>query len=163
MLMKFFINPDLESYLRGLASEFDVSTNAIRQELNQLEKASIIAGKRSGNKKLYTANPSHPLFNEVRRLLLKTVGIDQVMERIVKRLGNLKCVYLTGALARGKDSPTIDLYIIGDIDREYLFELVEKAEKISGKKIRLAVFKESEWNPNLLESETHVPLFEKCQ
>ena len=163
MLMKFFINPDLESYLRGLASEFDVSTNAIRQELNQLEKASIIAGKRSGNKKLYTANPSHPLFNEVRRLLLKTVGIDQVMERIVKRLGNLKCVYLTGALARGKDSPTIDLYIIGDIDREYLFELVEKAEKISEKKIRMAVFKEIEWNANLLEPETHVLLFEKRQ
>jgi len=161
MLMKFFINPDLESYLRGLASEFDVSTNAIRQELNQLEKAGIIEGQRSGNKKLYTANPSYPLFNEVRRLLLKTVGIDQVMERVVERLGNLKYVYLTGLLAEGKDSPTIDLYFVGNINREYLFKMVEKAEKISEKKIRVAVFGEDEWNPEMLETETHVLLFKK--
>jgi len=160
LLLKFFINPELRSYLRGLSGEFDVSTNAVRQELNKLEEAGIIAAEREGNKKLFRVNRNYPLYKEVRNLLLKTVGIEQVMEKVVNRLGKLQKVYLTGTLAEGLDGPTIDLYIIGEIDRDYLNDLTQKAETITGKKIRMALFTPEEWKPCLLENETHVLIYE---
>ena len=41
-LLKFFMNPETRSYLRSLAEEFGESTNAVRVELNRLEKAGIL-------------------------------------------------------------------------------------------------------------------------
>lgn len=160
LLLKFFINPELKSYLRGLSGEFDVSSNAVRQELNRLEEAGIIAAEKKGNKKLFTVNRNYPLFNEVRNLLMKTVGIEQVMEKVIGRLGKLDKVYLTGSLARGMEGPTIDLYVIGEVDRSYLNSLNQKAEKMTGKKIRMGIFTAEEWNPGLLENEDHVLIFE---
>lgn len=160
LLLKFFINPELKSYLRGLSGEFDVSSNAVRQELNRLEEAGIIAAVRDGNKKLFRVNRDYPLYKEVRSLLMKTVGIEQVLEKVIGRLGKLQKVYLTGSLAKGLDGPTIDLYIVGEVDRKYLNDLTGKAEKITGKKIRMAVFTPEEWQPRLLESETHVLIYE---
>ncbi|SMO96777.1 nucleotidyltransferase domain-containing protein [Gracilimonas mengyeensis] len=160
LLLKFFINPELKSYLRGLSGEFDVSSNAVRQELNKLEEAGIIAAEKEGNKKLFSVNQQYPLYNEVRNLLMKTVGIEQVVEKVINRLGKPKKVYLTGSLARGKEGPTIDLYVIGEVNRDYLSSLNQKAEKLTGKKIRIAVFSPAEWDPKLLENEDHVLIFE---
>ncbi|NGP88335.1 MULTISPECIES: winged helix-turn-helix domain-containing protein [Fodinibius] len=161
LLLKFFINPELRSYLRGLSGEFEVSTNAVRQELNNLEEAGIISAEKDGNKKMFSVNRDYPLYSEVRTLLMKTVGIEQVMEKVLSRLGELKKVYLTGSLAEGLDAPTIDLYLIGDVNREYLHKMTKKAEELTGKKIRMAVFTEKEWGRELIENETHVLLFER--
>jgi len=161
LLMKFFINPELKSYLRGLSGEFEVSSNAVRQELNRLEEAGIIIAEKKGNKKLFSVNPDYPLFNEVRNLLMKTVGIEQVMQKVIRRLGNLQLVYLTGSLACGMEGPTIDLYVIGEVNREYLDQLTRKAERMTGKKIRMAVFGEEEWEPELIENEDHVLIFKR--
>lgn len=125
-----------------------------------MEEAGIIEGEKDGNKKLFSVNSSYPLYNEIRNLLLKTVGVEQVLEKVIRRLGNLQKVYLTGTMAKGLDGPTIDLYIIGDVNREYLNKLSEKAEKMTGKKIRKAAFSEEEWDPELLENESHVLIFE---
>ncbi len=38
LLIRFFFNPATRSYLRELAKEFNVSTNSVREELNQLTK-----------------------------------------------------------------------------------------------------------------------------
>ncbi|RPJ12473.1 MAG: GntR family transcriptional regulator, partial [Deltaproteobacteria bacterium] len=40
--MRFFLNPQTRSYLRELAKEFDVSTNAVREELNQLTQTHLL-------------------------------------------------------------------------------------------------------------------------
>ena len=76
---------------------------------------------RDGNKKIYQANRKHPLFKDIHNMILKETGIDRVIEKVIHRIGTLLYVYLTGDFARGKDSPVIELILVGDdIDREYL-------------------------------------------
>lgn len=94
LLLKFFLNSDTTAYLRSLEPEFDESTNAIRQELNRFEEAGLLTADKKGNKKVYHANTGHPLFPEINSLLMKYVGIDQVIEKVVKKLGKLNAVYL---------------------------------------------------------------------
>ena len=55
------------------------STNAIRLELNKFEKAGLINSIPNGNKKIFSANTSHPLFREIHNILLKHIGIDQII------------------------------------------------------------------------------------
>ena len=146
LLLKFFLNSDTTAYLRSLEPEFDESTNAIRQELNRFENAGLLTTDRKGNKKVYHANTQHPLFPEINSLLLKYVGIDQVIEKVIMKLGKLNAVYLVGELAKGKDSPIIDLWFVGEnIDKNYLLELVEKVEEALERKLRYIIINSKEF------------------
>ncbi|MBE0650612.1 MAG: ArsR family transcriptional regulator [Bacteroidales bacterium] len=145
LLLKFFLNSSNSAYLRSLAPELDESTNAIRQELNRFEAANLLVAVNKGNRKYYQANTKHPLFPEINSLLRKYVGLDQIIENVVNKLGNLDSVYLVGQLAHGADSKIIDLWFVGDdIDREYLLRLVEKAESLLERKVRYLIIKMEE-------------------
>jgi len=85
------------------------------------------------------------LFKDLNSIIRKFIGVEEVIEQVIDRLGNVQRVYLEGMIARGLDSDIIDLIIIGDnIDRNYLSNLVEKAEPLIGRKIRYLVFEEAD-------------------
>lgn len=145
LLLKFFLNKETKSYLRNLETEFGESTNAIRLELNRFEAAGLLTTEFSGNKKFFQANAQHPLFSDIHNILKKTIGIDQIIERITSNIGDLQETYITGDLAIGKDSNILDLVLIGEnIDTSYVSNLVQKAEKHIDRKIRFLVLTESE-------------------
>ncbi len=105
-----FFNPKTQAYLRELAKEFDVSTNAVREELNQLKKTGLLNSAKNGRHILYMANDQHPLFPELKSMVAKAMGIDQVIDSIVARLGDLERAYLIDDYAEGKDTGPIDLH-----------------------------------------------------
>ncbi len=144
LLLRLFLNPDVRAYLRELTKEFGVSSNAVREELNNLKKARLIRAHKKGRNILYEANPSHPLFPELSSMAKKVLGIDQVIDGIVTRLGNLKKAFLIDDYAEGKDTGIIDLLLIGEIDQYNLQDLVKKTEKYIKRKIRVLVLKEEE-------------------
>lgn len=146
LLLRLFLNPGTTAYLRGLADEFDESTNSIRVELNRFEDAGMIVSESSGNKKMYKANDRHPLFGDLRSILMKYIGIDRVIEVVIDRMGKVDRLYLTGDYAKGKDSGIIDLVLVGDIDKEYLVKMVSKAEKLIDRKVRFLTYDTTEWN-----------------
>jgi len=101
----------------------------------------MLSSEHHGNKKFFQANTKHPLYNEVNSIVRKYIGLDQIIEEVIERLGEVQKVYLTGDWAQGKESKIIDLYIVGkDIDRHYLLELIEKAEGLVGKKIKYLIY-----------------------
>jgi hypothetical protein len=145
LLLKFFLNSQTKSYLRGLESEFGESTNSIRVELNRLENAGLLDTTTEGNKKMFHANTSHPLFNDINNILRKFIGIDQIIDRITSQIGDLQAAYLTGDFATGKDSQIIDLALVGNkLDRVYIEELVEKAEEFISRRIKYIILTQEE-------------------
>lgn len=144
LLLKFFLNSNTTSYLRGLESEFGESSNAIRVELNRLEKAGMLSTSHKGNKKLFRANTDHPLFNEVNSIIRKYVGIDRIIENVIERLGYVKLVYVSGEFARGINSDVIDLIFVGQINKEYLIKLIDKVEPIVKRKVRYLIYANDE-------------------
>lgn len=156
LLLKFFLNPESRAYLRAMATEFDESTNAIRLELNRFEEAGMLESTSEGNRKIFKANVGHPLYHEVRSILLKYVGIDQIIERIISKLGDVREVYLTGDFARGKNSDVIDILIVGNIDKAYLQQLVERTEQVIKKKVRHLVYSPVEFEALDLNKEENL-------
>ncbi|MFC1799073.1 winged helix-turn-helix domain-containing protein [Thermodesulfobacteriota bacterium] len=146
LLVRFFFNPKTRSYLRELAKEFNVSTNSVREELNQLTKTGLLTSQRGGRQVFYTANSKHPLFPELKSMVSKVMGIDQVIDGIVERLGDLEKAYLLDDYAEGKDSGIIDLLLVGNIDQYHLNDLSRKTERYINRKIRLLVVSREEYN-----------------
>jgi len=158
ILLKFFLNASSTSYLRSLEDEFGESTNSIRIELNRFEKAGFLTSFLQGNKKLFKANNSHPLFFDINSIVKKMVGIDYVIDYILQRIVKLEKVYLVGKLAKGLDSDIIDLVLVGDINKVYLAELVVKAEKKINKKIKFIVYSENEFDLDKIKEPDMHPL-----
>ncbi|MGO3195511.1 MAG: ArsR family transcriptional regulator, partial [Sphingobacterium sp.] len=104
LLIKFFVSAGNTGYLRGIAEEFDESTNSIRKELNQLTEAGFLERKQEQKKVLYRANIAHPLFSPVQKLIHSFLGIDKVVEHVLERAGDVYQVILVGPYARGGES-----------------------------------------------------------
>lgn len=136
LLLKFFSHAN-SSYLRSLAKEFNESTNSVRVELNRLTEAGLLVSNDEGKTKLYKANEGHPFFMEIKGMVSKFLGLDDLLEKVVKRMGNVEKAIITGDYANGVDSGTIHMTLIGEqIDQEYLNFLIEKTyEKINRKVI----------------------------
>ena len=146
ILVRFFFNPAIKSYLRELAKEFDLSTNAVREELNQLTKTNLLKSQKNGRNVYYAANPDHPLFPELKSMVSKVMGLDQVIDGIVSRLGDLEAAYLLDDYAEGKDTGIIDLLLVGDINKYHLGDLTTKTERYIRRKIRSLVLTEEEFD-----------------
>ena len=146
LLLKFFFNAKTKAYLRALESEFGESSNAIRLELNRFEKAGMLSSEVEGNKKYYSANTGHPLFDTIRNLVIKHIELDKVIDNVLNRLGNLQAAYLTGNFAKGLDSHIIDLILVGEVDQDYLVQLIGKIEAIIKRKVRYLIYADEEFN-----------------
>ena len=154
LLTKLFLNPASKVYLRGLEKDLGVSSNTVRLELNKLSQMQLIqiqVDETNSKQKKYSVNKSHPLFNSLRSIILKYVGLEQIVENVIQKLGKLDQVYLTGELAKGNNSTYVDLVIVGDIDKNYLYQLIDKVEPIVGKKIRVGIFSANEFTEENLK------------
>lgn len=161
LLTKLLLNPESTVYLRGLERDLGVSSNTVRLELNKLSDMQLIkehTEKINTKTKLYKVNTKHPMFKSLRGVILQHVGLDQIIENVLDKLGNVDEVYLTCDLALGKNSPFIDLVLVGEIDRTYLYNLIEKAETLIDKKIRVGLYLPQEFT---MEKRKYIDVFMK--
>ncbi|WP_321401319.1 winged helix-turn-helix domain-containing protein [Maridesulfovibrio sp.] len=147
LLLKLFLNPDVSSYLRELAAEFDVSPNAMKEELDGLSEAGYLNKKKEGRYIYYNANSSHPFFPEISSIVRKYIGIDQILEYILSTIGDVESVYILDDYAKGIDSGIIDVLIIGDdTNFDRIGDLCSKAEEAIKRKIRIMVLNTQEFD-----------------
>lgn len=165
LLLKFFLNPKSSGYLRQLSNEFNESTNGIRIELNKLEEAKILISEFKGRNRIFTANSSHPLFEELKNIVLKSTGIDKVISDIIEKIGDIKTAFIRGDYAIGKDSGLIDLVIVGsELNKKEIERVKNKTEKLIDRKISLLLLTIKEYiilKPNFEKETTFVLLEEK--
>ncbi|MCB2183191.1 MAG: ArsR family transcriptional regulator [Desulfobulbaceae bacterium] len=163
ILMRLFLNPERQAYLRELSAEFHTSPSQIKGELDQLNDSNLLISQKKGRQILFSANTNHPVFNELHSMVKKAMGMDHILESIIVRLGNLEKALLIDDYAEGKDTGIIDLVLIGDIDHENLLDLTTKAEKYIERKIRTLSLSSIEYHnlSSTLASRPQFVLWEK--
>ena len=140
LLVKFFMNAANVGYLRGLATEMNENTNAIRKELNNLSEAGYLVREEVDSKVMYRADTSHPLFATLQQLIRKHLGIDQIIERILERMGAVSRIFIIGNYAQGIDSGSIEVVIEGPaLNENYIQQLVPKIKNEINKEIKVQI------------------------
>lgn len=140
LLIKFFINIANKGYLNSLAHEFGESTNSVRKELNNLSEAGYLEKHNDNNKVIYKANTSHPLFKTIQQIVHKHLGIEDILATVYNKVGDVEKIILLGDYAKGIDSGTIEVLIIGkNINRKYLDDISPKIEKKIKRKVNFVI------------------------
>ena len=136
LLIKFFISQANRGYLNGLATEFNESTNSIRKELNHLSDAGYLEKFKDQNKVSYKANTSHPLFDVLQKVVFKHLGLEEIVERVLERMGTVDKILLIGDYAKGHDTGVIDVVLIGkQLNTDYIEMLEKKIEGLIERKV----------------------------
>jgi len=136
LLLKFFISQANRGYLNGLANEMGESTNSIRKELNHLHGAGYLKKLKQDNKVEYRVNASHPLYETLRKVVLKHLGLEDLVEVVLDRMGNVQHILLIGDYAKGLDSGNIEVFLIGnDLNFNYISQLEQKIENLIRRKV----------------------------
>jgi predicted transcriptional regulator len=157
LLLRFFLNPNTSSYLREIASELNESTNSVRIELRRFAEAGFLKESKHDGKIYYCANKEHPLFGEIQSIVQKTLGVDTLMDELIKKVGNLNKAYIVGDYAKGMDCGLIDLVLVGrEMDVSFIHGMSRRVEDMIGRKIRYLILEDNE-EKEVLESMGETP------
>lgn len=136
LLVKFFVSQANKGHLNLLASEMGESTNSIRKELNNLYDAGYIVKEKNNNKIEYKVNSKHPLYKTLRNVVLKHLGLEDIVENVLEKMGNVDKIFIIGDYSKGIDSGNIEVVLVGkELNLNYISELEEKVEKIISRKV----------------------------
>ena len=155
MLIKFFVSAANNGYLNGLANEFNESTNSIRKELNNLSGAGYLLKSKENNRIIYNANTSHPMFEVLQKIVRQHLGLEDIVETVIDRIGNVDQIALTGKYAMGIDCGNIEIIINGsNVNKEYLENIKPKIKKKIGREVSFLLNQRLDSNSIILFKKT---------
>jgi len=147
LLAYYFANPAARLHLRDLAGRLNVDPSNLSKELGRLEREGLFRADVNGRQKYFQLNRSYPLFNEVRSIVAKTIGVVPLIGESLKKIEGIEEAYLYGSFARGQqDSASdIDVLVIGAPRTDTLAELVRKLERQLGREINYTLLSAKEF------------------
>lgn len=148
LLTLFLTNPEASFYTREIATKLNVSLGNLQRELVKLRNIGFLESTKETNCCYHRVNKKFPIYHELKSIIFKTTAIGEVLQRHLKKLGEVKCAFIYGSVAKGKEKgySDIDLALIGKIDMDVLSNIINKAEKDLCREINYTVFTPEEWD-----------------
>ena len=149
VLALIFGHPERSFYTSEIVRAVSSGTGAVERELSRLERSGLVSTERIGNQKHYRANKDAPIFEELRGLVAKTVGLaEPIRESLQPYARAIKAAFIYGSVAKGTDTTRsdIDLMVIGD-DLNYsdLYDAAQSAQDKLRRKVNPLFLSSKDW------------------
>jgi DNA-binding transcriptional ArsR family regulator len=148
VLAATFVQPERSWYISELARRLGVPSSSLQRELHDLTAAGILKSHRQGRMVYYQANAQSPLFSDLRGLLLKTVGLVDILADALRPLTpKIGVAFVYGSIASGQErsDSDIDLMVIGDLSPVELAVPLRHARELLGREINPTVYSPAEF------------------
>lgn len=134
-------------HLREIERRTGFAVGTVQQEIKKLLRLDIITRIKDGNRSYYKANTNHPLYPEIRNLVLKTNGLADLLKQALSAELKIKIAFVFGSFARKEEKAAsdIDLMVIGDIGLRKLTGLLMDVSEKLGREINPYRLTESEF------------------
>jgi len=149
VLALIFGHPERSFYTSEIVRSVRSGVGAVERELSRLQRSGLVTVERIGNQKHYRANRDAPIFEELRGLVVKTVGLaEPIRKSLQPYAGAIKAAFVYGSVANGTDTAQsdIDLMVIGD-DLNYsdLYTAAQSAEDELRRKVNPLFLSFKDW------------------
>jgi len=149
ILALLFSHIDDAFYLRQIVRMTNAGQGAVQRELAKLTSSGLITRKIMGKQIYFQANPNCPVFDEIRKLIIKTVGYSDILKAALAPFEDrIRVAFIYGSVARGeeKKSSDVDVLIIGDVDFSDIISAFQASQKMLGREINPTVYPIAEFN-----------------
>lgn len=155
-----FSGSERELHLREIQRRSGLNDSTLRQELKKLVRLDLVKRRKDSNRVYYRANRDHPLFTEIRNLVIKTTGMVQVLHEAIETQ-QVNVAFVFGSIATGEETAgsDVDLLVIGDIGLRALSELLSGCSEVIGREVNPYVMTRDEYRKRVASDEhfiTHV-------
>jgi len=146
VLAFLLLNASEEYHLREIARRADVPLKAVQRELALLEEIALVERRQRGRQVFVSVQTSHPLFQDLRSLLVKTEGLAIPLRRSLEGIDNVEAAAIYGSVASGTDTgrSDIDLMVVGSPDELAFHEAVSDLEEVLGRPVNYTLLSRKE-------------------
>lgn len=156
LLKLFLMNPERDYYLREAAGLTGLPVHAVQREVERLKNSGLLERNVRGNRVYLRANRSSPIFEEMRSIIIKTVGLGDILRRSLSgEEKQIEAAFVFGSVARGEDAGVsdIDLMVVGSIAGRQLSSMLSSVRKTLGREINQLVITAPEFKKRMGEKD----------
>ena len=154
ILATTFMDSGREWYLNDLARAVSLPPSSLQREVANLVDAGLLRCRRDGNRVYYRAEEGHPIFGDLRGLLLKTAGLRDILLAGLAGFGlRIRVAFVFGSVARGEEGARgdVDLMVIGGVKLSELTPGLKVAEDVLLRPVNPLVYPPEEFARKLGE------------
>lgn len=144
VLAVLFVAPDRSFYTNEVIGLVQSGAGAVQRELADLAAAGLLTVRKQGNQKYFQANASSPVFSELRALVLKTMGLADVLRTALLPIApQISQAFVFGPMAKQQDTSAsdIDVLLVSDtLGYGDVFAALEPASQTLRRPIKPAIY-----------------------
>lgn len=156
VLALLLLRPEQSLHVREIARATGKAPGTLLRELNALAEAGVLARRRVGNQVHFQANAACPIFEDLRNILKKTVGVADVLrEALAPLAGDIRAAFVYGSIARGEEraGSDIDLMVVGEARFADVVAALAPAQELVRREVNPNVYPALEFKRKLAAGE----------
>jgi len=145
-------HPEKEFYLSEIAEIFSKKPGIFQKGLNALEKEGIIKSRRDGNRRLFRLNEDYPLLPEIKSIIQKTAGIEEILKQTVENIEGINIALIFGSYAKDlmRANSDIDVLLVGNSEGEKAFlDSIGSIETTTRREINYRFYSDEEFKEKI--------------
>jgi len=154
LLALFLTHAEKDFYQKELADATGAGLYTVQRELARLEKTGLVTRMPRGNRVYYRANREHPVFEDLKRVVLKTMGLGEALRAALTSLaGRVQVAFIYGSFARGEEAAAsdVDVLLVGDLSLREAATVLGPAGRELGREFNPAVYPPDEFRAKAAE------------
>ena len=159
VLALLFSHADQSYYLREIVRMTGAGHGAVQRELAHLLKAGLVTRTSRGREVFYQANRASPIFPELHGLIVKTVGVADVLREALAPLADrVQVAFIYGSFAKGEEraESDVDAMVIGDVDFGEVVSALRPAQDRLAREVNPSAFAPDEWRRRVADQDHFV-------
>ena len=146
ILNLMFLNPDKKYYLAEIAKILGKEPSAYQKYIENFIREGIFCNERVGNMRFFWLKKDYQLYDEIKSIISKTIGIEARLKTLLKKIDSVKIAFIFGSFATDKftGSSDIDLFIIGEENQNTIIERITKLELEISRNINYHIYSKEE-------------------
>lgn len=159
VLARLLLRPEESLHVRELAREIGKPAGTLLRELKALAEAGVLRSERVGNQLRFQADPRCPIYEDLRNILKKTVGVADVLREALEPLApRIRAAFVYGSIASGQEraGSDVDLMVVGEVKLGEVVAALQPAHEALTREVNPAVFPALEFQRKLAEGNAFV-------
>jgi predicted nucleotidyltransferase len=158
LFLLYFTNTENAYYLRELERMLNMPVSIIRKELMRLEADRIFLSEKRGNLLYYLLNKDYSLFEELKSIVRKTIGVEALLKNAVSEIQGIKTAFIYGSFAAGQEKAAsdIDFLVIGRVNEDELAMKISALERSIKREINYTLFSREEFKKKRKEKDSFI-------